>query len=372
MESQPVETMSVDEKLKILLSIAEECINPDELRSLIASGKPMIFYDGFEPSGRMHIAQGLLRAHNVNKITSVGGHFIFWVADFFAQMNHKLGGDIDKIRDAGKLMIEIWKACGMKMENVEFIRASEEMVKRPGEHLKLLIDVATKFTIGRMKKCAPALGREETEEFVFDEDGKPIRAKSDEQTLSTLLYSAMQVADIPFLKVNVASLGVDQRKILVINRELAEKNKNRHPPILLLHHMLLGLDGSKKMAKADPDNAIFMDDPAPEVNRKIKKAFCPEKVIAGNPILELVRFLIFEKSGQIQIKRSVDNGGDIVFTNVDEFEAAFAEGKIHPGDLKPNVARILNEFLEPVREHFAKNPEAAKLATKVKNFKLTK
>jgi hypothetical protein len=30
-----------------------------------------VCYDGFEPSGRMHIAQGVMRALNVNKLTKV-------------------------------------------------------------------------------------------------------------------------------------------------------------------------------------------------------------------------------------------------------------------------------------------------------------
>jgi tyrosyl-tRNA synthetase len=69
-------------------------------------------YDGFEPSGRMHIAQGVLRAINVNKLTSAGCLFKFWVADWFAQLNNKMGGDLGKIKDVGQYMIEIWKAIG--------------------------------------------------------------------------------------------------------------------------------------------------------------------------------------------------------------------------------------------------------------------
>ena len=51
-----------------------------------------VLYDGFEPSGRMHIAQGSFKAMNVNKCTAAGGTFIFWVADWFALMNDKMGG----------------------------------------------------------------------------------------------------------------------------------------------------------------------------------------------------------------------------------------------------------------------------------------
>ena len=31
-----------------------------------------VCYDGFEPSGRMHIAQGVMKALNVNKLTKIG------------------------------------------------------------------------------------------------------------------------------------------------------------------------------------------------------------------------------------------------------------------------------------------------------------
>lgn len=41
----------------------------DELMSLLAAKAHPICYDGFEPSGRMHIAQGVMRVINVNKLT---------------------------------------------------------------------------------------------------------------------------------------------------------------------------------------------------------------------------------------------------------------------------------------------------------------
>lgn len=40
--------------------------------------------------------------------------------------------------------------------------------------------------------------------------------------------------------------------------------------------MLLGLiEGQEKMSKSHPDSAIFMEDTEEDVNRKMKKAFCP-------------------------------------------------------------------------------------------------
>ena len=95
-------------KFASIRSIGEECVTEADLRTLLAK-KPDSFrlYDGFEPSGRMHIAQGIFKAINVNKCTEAGGTFVFWVADWFALMNDKMGGDLAKIKDVGRYFVEV-------------------------------------------------------------------------------------------------------------------------------------------------------------------------------------------------------------------------------------------------------------------------
>ena len=44
------------------------------------------------------------------------------------------------------------------------------------------------------------------------------------------------------------------------------------------------------MSKSDPDNAIFMADSWKDVERKLKKAYCPEGVVEDNAVLELANF----------------------------------------------------------------------------------
>ncbi len=41
------------------------CVQEDELRALLDKKPHPVCYDGFEPSGRMHIAQGVMKAINV-------------------------------------------------------------------------------------------------------------------------------------------------------------------------------------------------------------------------------------------------------------------------------------------------------------------
>ncbi|KUK16725.1 MAG: Tyrosine--tRNA ligase, partial [Thermococcus sibiricus] len=53
------------------------------------------------------------------------------------------------------------------------------------------------------------------------------------------------------------------------------------------------------------------------------------------------------------------------YTTFEELKKDFAEGKIHPLDLKNAVAEYLVELLKPVREYFEKHPEPLELMKSV-------
>jgi len=135
--------------------------------------------------------------------------------------------------------------------------------------------------------------------------------------------------------------------------------------------MLLGLkENQPKMSKSDPDSAIFMEDTADDVNKKIKKAYCPPGVLENNPILDYTKYIIFPQINftGFSVSRAPENGGEKTYLNFEDLIADFQSGQLHPADLKPAVARALNNMLEPVRNHFLVNPEAKKLLEQVKKY----
>jgi tyrosyl-tRNA synthetase len=140
--------------------VGEECIQDVELRNMLDKKPNPVAYDGFEPSGRMHIAQGVMKALNVNKLTRAGVTFKFWVADWFAQLNNKMGGDLKKIQAVGDYMVEIWKAVGMEGigDRVLFLNASEEINARAGEYWTLVMDVARRNNLKRIIRCSQVRG----------------------------------------------------------------------------------------------------------------------------------------------------------------------------------------------------------------------
>ena len=363
-------TLTIDEKIKLVKEVGEEIIQEEELRDLFERIEMPICYDGFEPSGRMHIAQGLLRAINVNRLTKAGCIFIFWIADWFAQMNDKMGGDIEKIRTVGRYFVEVWKAAGMDLKNVKFLWCSDEINANSNDYWQSVINVARNNNIDRIKRCCQIMGRDPN-----NKKNTPLKA-------SQYMYPCMQCTDIFFLKANITSLGMDQRKVNMLAREYSDDIKISHKPIIVSHHMLKSLlkyiikDGKKeeipKMSKSIPGSAIFMEDSEEEIKIKIRNAHCPPKDIDDNPLFDYIKYLIFPKFGKFELKRAEKYGGDKIYNTYEEMCEDYKKGDLDPNDLKPNTARIINEMIEPVRKHFENDPEAKKILQLVKSFKVTR
>ncbi|XP_043704446.1 tyrosine--tRNA ligase 1, cytoplasmic-like isoform X2 [Telopea speciosissima] len=351
--------MTLEERFQIIRSIGEECIQEDELLNLLAKKPGIICYDGFEPSGRMHIAQGVMKAINVNKLTSAGCKVKIWVADWFAQLNNKMGGDMKKIRTVGDYLIEIWKSVGMDLEGdkVEFLWSSKEINARADEYWPLVMDIARRNKLPRILRCSQIMGRNE----------------QDELTAAQIFYPCMQCADIFFLKADICQLGMDQRKVNMLAREYCDDIKRKNKPIILSHHMLPGLQqGQEKMSKSDPSSSIYMEDEVAEVNLKIKKAYCPPMVVEGNPCLEYIKYIILPWFGEFTVERDAANGGGKTFKSYEEIATDYEKGELHPADLKPALSKSLNKILQPVRDHFANDATARDLLKKVKSYRVSR
>ena len=111
------------------------------------------------------------------------------------------------------------------------------------------------------------------------------------------------------------------------------------------------------MSKSKPDTCIFIHDSEEEVVRKIKKAQCPPKQVAGNPITEMVQFIVFDMFDQFKIERDEKFGGDLIYNSYESFKESYLEGAIHPLDLKMSLAKMLNDILKPSIEYFDKHQD---------------
>jgi tyrosyl-tRNA synthetase len=356
--------MELQERLNIIRQVSEEIITEEELKELLQKKAHPIAYDGFEPSGKVHIAQGIMRAININKMTKTGVKFKMLVADWHAWANNKMGGDLDKIQTVGKYLIEVWKTAGMDLDKVEFVWANDLVQEK--DYWKKVMQIARNSTLSRIIRCGQIMGRQEEEVM----------------QASQILYPCMQCADIFQLQADITQLGMDQRKVNVLAREIGPK-LGWWKPVIVSHHMLAGLqrvettqkDATEKaiemkMSKSKPDTAIFMTDEEDEIRKKIMKAYCPEKEIQDNPIMEYHKYIIFEKFKEVQIERKKQGG--LTLTSYNELAKLYSNGEIHPLDLKEATAKYVNEIIEPVRNHFKTNAKAKKLLEEVNSYTVTR
>ena len=137
------------------------------------------------------------------------------VADWFAQLNNKMGGDLKKIQTVGEYFVEVWKAVGMEdigdkvhtlanrwamlpaaqsfrpalrplnIVQVLFLSASEEINKSADKYWTSVMDIARRNNLNRIIRCSQIMGRTDT----------------DDLSAAQILYPCMQCADIFYLQV---------------------------------------------------------------------------------------------------------------------------------------------------------------------------
>ena len=122
---------------------------------------------------------------------------------------------------------------------------------------------------------------------------------------------------------------------------------------------------ASKMSKSKPENTILLHDSPQLIEEKFRKAYCPPTIVEGNPIIEYYRLLAFHENETVVLRRDQKYGGDMKFSSFSQLEEAYKAEKIHPQDLKANMARILADILRGVRDYFDKHPEPLEQMLKI-------
>jgi len=244
-------------------------------------------------------------------------------------------------------MEDCFAAMGVDKNKVKFLYASD-YVGDP-KYWELVLRVSKSTSVARVKRAMDIMGR---------------GAEEADKDLSKLFYPAMQVSDIFYLDLDVAYGGMDQRHAHMLARDISKK-LGRKPPVALHTPLMTGLQAGgrmnsieAKMSKSKPDSMISIHDNPDVVKKKMSKAFCPEKQVEGNPVLEICKFVVFPelKGKSFLIERSEKFGGNLEFESYEELENAFVKS-LHPLDLKNATASYVNKILEPIHSYFKKHPE---------------
>jgi tyrosyl-tRNA synthetase len=341
--------MDVEERLALVMrEPTEEVVTKDELRTLLETKAHPRHYIGLEISGVLHLGSLVLTGFKINDFINAEIHATVFLADWHTYINDKLGGDWDRIRKVSQYYADAFKFF---CPGVNIVLGSD-LYRQTDNYWEDFVRFSKHMTLARTMRSLTIMGRSEAEKNL---------------DLSQLLYPPMQSVDIQALDLDIVHAGMDQRKIHMLVREIFPK-LGWKVPVIVHHHLLpslsepfrAGLDEnaeedtkiSSKMSKSKPSSGILIHDDEKTIREKISKAFCPVGVAEGNPVLELVRYIVFHQFDEFVIERPAKYGGSTTYASYKEVERDFVAKKIHPMDIKNATATYINKIIEPVYRHF--------------------
>lgn len=348
--------MDTISKCKIVRGLGE-ILRGEELGKILGT-KLFKIYWGTAPTGKIHIGY-LIPLMKIADFLNAGCEVKVLFADLHAMLDSmKSSPELIEYRCTyyEKMIKSILRNLGVSLDKLIFIKGSSFQLSE-----KYTTDVYRLTTLISVHDAKKA--------------GSEVVKQSENPRVSSLLYPILQALDEEYLGVDATLGGIDQRKIYTFAQEIIpllgyEKRIHFMNPMLMAINARPNIDAEEgnKMSSSDQNSKIEFLDEKNEIKKKIKSSYCAEGDVAFNPLLELMRLVIFPLLEHLDvdnftIQRSEKYGGTIVYSSFDELKANFAEKKLHPQDLKQGIADFLDDFINPIRREFA-NKDMAELIKK--------
>ncbi len=318
--------LSFEQKLDLIKRNTVEIVSEDELKEVLKKKKNPVVYCGYEPSGPMHLGHFVTITKLID-LAKTGFRVKVLLADVHAFLNRK--GNEEEIKKEVENWRKTVKAIGL---DCEVVLGSDFQFEK--EYQLDMMRLAQATTINRGLRSMQEIARD-----------------IENATISQLWYPLMQSADIKHLKVDVALGGLEQRKVHMIakdmNRVLDYKFVALHTPLIT------SLKGpGEKMSKSIPGSGISVTDSYEEIKKTINKAYCPEKIIEENPVLQIINLIIFPHANKMEIKRPEKFGGNVIYNSYSDLEVEYTKGHLHPMDLKNAIIEYLEKIISPIRKNW--------------------
>ena len=314
------------QKLELIKSNTVEIVTADELAEVIKAKKSPVVYCGYEPSGPMHLGH-FVTITKLMDFAKAGFRVKVLLADVHALLNRK--GDKEKVAKDVEAWRRTIKAIGL---DAEVVLGSGFQFNK--DYISDVIKLAQEVTINRGLRSMQEVARD-----------------IENATVSQLWYPLMQIVDIKHLGCDVAYGGLEQRKIHMLGREIF--STIGHKAVIVHTPLITSLKGpGQKMSKSIPGSGISVTDSDAEISKAVTNAYCPEKVVEDNPMLQIARLIVFPRLKSLKIERSKKFGGDIEFESYEALEETYKTGKLHPMDLKSSISKEIIKIVTPIRKNF--------------------
>lgn len=341
----------IEEKVTLIKARLQEIMGADVLEKIVAT-RPLKVYWGTAPTGRIHIGY-LVALLKIADFLKAGCQVKVLIADLHAVLdNMKSTSELVGYRSQYyELMIKsVLKNLGVSLDQLTFVKGTD-------------YQLTSNYTMDMYKMSAISSVRN------AKKAGAEVVKQSDNPMMSSLLYPILQALDEQYLDTDAFFGGIDQRRIATFASDMLPTlgYKKR---IRLLNPMLIAINAKPKsiddtddniadtkMSSSDINSKIDLLDSKNTIKKKINRAYCLEKDLTFNPLMDLVKLVIYPMLNNSGIDAFVINrqekfGGPLSYASYALLEADFVTGVVHPLDLKSGIIECIDAFLEPIRQEF--------------------
>lgn len=194
--------------------------------------------------------------------------------------------------------------------------------------------------------------------------------QGEQDTVGLFYYPILMAADILTPRAHLVPVGKDQKSHVEFARDIAIKFNKLYGEVFPIPEPLIGevptlpgTDGQAKMGKS-LGNAIFLTDAAEEVEKKVMSMYTdPTRIkvtdqghVEGNPV-----FTYLDAFGSPEENKQIN-----------QYKNAYRAGQVGDIEVKKYLIKVLNNFLDPVREkraQYEQDPELVERILKAGNEK---
>ncbi|MFC6615440.1 tyrosine--tRNA ligase [Halopenitus salinus] len=314
---------------------AAEVVTKEEIEALADDPDGKRAYVGYEPSGVLHIGH-MLTANKLIDLQEAGFEVTVLLADVHAYLNDK--GSFEDIRRTAERMRDQFIAYGLDEGRTQFVLGSDFQLE--DDYTLDLHALELETTLARAERAMAEI------------------KSGDAVKVSQAVYPLMQALDIPYLGVDLAVGGMEQRKVHMLARDVLP-SIDRKPPTSLHTPLIADLASGVGKMSSSTGVTISMEDATSEIETKVEKAYCPptadpepddEGRERENPVLQIFEYHVFPRFDRVVVERPEEYGGDLEYESYPELEADLESGELHPADAKPALASYLDRLIAPGRE----------------------
>ncbi len=277
---------------------------------------------GDRPTGPLHLGHYVGSLKNRIDLQSKGYEIYNIIADFQV-MTDRL--DTSNLNHNVREVLIDYLSCGVDPKKTTiFLQSKVPQISELFMYFSMLVSVSKALQNPTIKEEVASTGK-------------------GVMSLGMLNMPISQAADILVFNANCVPVGEDQLPHIEQTREIARKfnstyKKVFNEPKALLSETprLLGLDGKQKMSKSR-NNAIFLKDSKDEVFKKIKSA-----------VTDSEKTIKYDKKNRPEISNLILMYSIFSKKSIKDIEKMY-EGKGYK-EFKEDLACVINEFLDPIRE----------------------